>query len=194
MQDYLDEYGEPIAIMVFSQGMLAVFQPSRDSDRVACFGGILDHTIHGASEIAKLNLVANFGSTITQLEGIPLLYAYQHEGCVMKYRVDGERVIVEHMDEIEPSNDWPYENFPRFFPEVSLAIVHQHAMSFDDFCELAVQGYFEEGDETWAHVIVPPSEAYGVSLWGEDGDAEGVQTLFSVDPEHKRVVTSNQCG
>lgn len=43
-------------------------------------------------------------------------------------------------------------------------------------------------------VIVPPSDDYGVSLWGDAGDAERVQVIFEIDPADGTVSASNQCS
>jgi hypothetical protein len=42
-------------------------------------------------------------------------------------------------------------------------------------------------------VVVRPSAHFGVSLWGESGDAEEVEVVFCVAPETGRVSASNQC-
>ena len=42
--------------------------------------------------------------------------------------------------------------------------------------------------------VVPPSEAYGVSLWGDMGDAEGVLCIFEISIKSGKVKTYNICS
>jgi hypothetical protein len=66
---------------------------------------------------------------------------------------------------------------------------HPYRHSFGGPLDLVVQK--EAADQLV--VVVRPDKRYGVSLWGESGDAVMVEVIFCVQPESGRVSASNQC-
>ena len=63
--------------------------------------------------------------------------------------------------------------------------------SSDLFSEFLAQKDKIEADELV--VVVPPISDLGMSLWGDDGDAEGVQIIFRCDVQSWRVRVYNEC-
>jgi hypothetical protein len=91
-----------------------------------------------------------------------------------------------------PTDDWPYERYPGHFAEKRVIFGRPKQISPKEITELTCQGLDKQaGDQLVA--VVRPSETFGVSLWGEEGDAEMVELIFRVQPETGQVSVSNQC-
>ena len=73
-----------------------------------------------------------------------------------------------------------------------VALSRPEQLTLEQVSELTWQG-IDDATERAAVVVVPPSDAYGVSLWGE-GDAEEVQVVFRIETATGIVSVSNQCG
>jgi hypothetical protein len=56
---------------------------------------------------------------------------------------------------------------------------------------LTWQGLNDEAAEQLV-VVVRPSNSFGISLWGDSGDAEEVEVIFCISLETGRVSVSNQ--
>jgi hypothetical protein len=125
---------------------------------------------------------------------LPLVYGFTFNGCRVEYRVvDDGRIEVVQMTPGKPSRDWPYARYPAAFPQRRFGLRSEGRVEPDRVSELAWQGVEHADAGAILVAIVPPNEIYGVSLWGEDGDAEGVQVVFEVDPATGTVTAYNQC-
>jgi hypothetical protein len=124
---------------------------------------------------------------------LPLLYGFAYDGCRLDYQVvsDTEVRVIELMP-IIPSKDWPYKNYPDHFGAKPVALGPRQRISRKALTELTWQGLDDEAADQLV-VVVRPSERFGVSLWGESGDAEEVEVIFCVQPETGRISVSNQC-
>ena len=60
------------------------------------------------------------------------------------------------------------------------------------FTPAGVDG-FDGNGVVRATVVVPPNDAYGVSLWGNSGDANQVQSIFRVNLKTLVVEAWNEC-
>lgn len=166
------------------------------------FGGPLDLTVTGGDgqamtlhRVLTLNLSdPRIGIAIPGVSELPLIYGFVHDGCELKYEVVSDREIrmLEPPGQ-PPANDWPYENFPAVFPTHAFGLQDDGVIDPEEFEELVWQEIRASDPDDAIVAIVPPSDSYGVSLWG-DGDAELVQVVFEIDPAARTVVAYNQCG
>ena len=132
--------------------------------------------------------------SIRGVAALPLVYGFVYDGCRLKYRVTSDRQIeMLQMSPTSPSADWPYAKYPAAFPETRFALRDDGEIEPDQIDALTWQGVSEIEPAKGVIAIVPPSQAYGVSLWGE-GNEELVQVVFEIDPKAGTVTASNQCG
>ena len=132
-------------------------------------------------------------TTIPGVRFRPLLYAFTFNGCELRYQMlsDTEVQIVELTPQ-QSSDDWPYPDYPAFFESIPFDFSEPKPLSIKQVNDLTWQGIDDATNETLI-VVVPPSDSYGVSLWG-DGDAEEVQVVFQIQGSSGTVSVSNQCG
>lgn len=124
--------------------------------------------------------------------GLSLFYGMCFDGCSMSYEV--RDAIHYYLLELEPrksSDDWPYPDYPDLLPSVPLRLARRVPCSAERFSKFLAQQDKIKADELV--VVVPPIFDLGISLWGNDGDAEGVQIIFRCDPQARRVRVYNEC-
>jgi hypothetical protein len=135
------------------------------------------------------------GFSIDGVTDLPLVYGFVFDGCRLTYRVTGDAGIeMVGMSPRSPMAGWPYPKYPAAFPEKRFGLRDDGAIEPDQVHQLTWQNVAGIDPADGVVVIVPPSERYGVSLWGEDGDASLVQVIFEVDPAARTVSAYNQCG
>lgn len=124
--------------------------------------------------------------------GLSLFYGMCFDGCSMTYEV--RDAIRYHLLELAPSkslDDWPYSDYPDLLPSVPLRLAQRIPCSRDRFSEFLAQHDKIEADELV--VVIPPISDLGMSLWGDDGDAEGVQIICRCDLQTRKVRVYNEC-
>ncbi len=127
------------------------------------------------------------------ITGLSLFYGMCFSGCSMSYEVrDAIRYRLLELEPTESSDDWPYPDYPDLLPCVPLRLAQRIPCSRDRFSEFLAQQDKIEADELV--VVVPPISDLGMSLWGDDGDAEGVQIIFRCDLQTRIVRVYNQCS
>jgi hypothetical protein len=134
-----------------------------------------------------------FGVSLADMHRLPLLYGFAYDACVLVYQIvsDAEVRVID-LTPTTPSKDWPYKNYPDHFPAEPVAFGRRRRINRKALTELTWQGLDDEANEQLV-VVVRPSDQFGVSLWGESGDAEEVEVVFCVRPESGRISVSNQC-
>jgi hypothetical protein len=122
-----------------------------------------------------------------------LLYGFAYDCCLLDYQVvsDSEVRVIE-MTPRRPTGNWPYEDYPEHFAVRPVALRDRKPISDKQMTRLTWQGLDAEAADQLI-LVVRPSDSFGVSLWGESGDAEEVEVVFCVSPETGRVSASNQC-
>lgn len=136
------------------------------------------------------SLVARSGSS-RLIGSIPLIYAFQHDQNEVTYqlhcsKVPGQGYVIDDtvvhglmLDPGEVSLDWPYRNYPPIFPLINMnlrectsderdALRKRHRL-----CEIEVRD-----DEVL--VGVPTNRTLGFSMWGLEGDKQGILLLFKI--------------
>jgi len=145
---------------------------------------------------------------------LSLFYGVRYGGCRMKYEklppsksvfdkmedwLSSEKGLAElpdlssqcHILEMEPresSEDWPYAGYPDLLPYVPLRLAERIPCSPKDFQNLIIHG--DEVKPMEVTVVIPPMFDLGISLFGHDADAEGLQLVFRCDLENKKQVIS----
>jgi hypothetical protein len=145
------------------------------------FGGELALCGHKELHLHRL-LTIEFNSIV-----IPFIYGFTYSGCRLTYKVlNPSEIEILEMSPDTVSEDWPYPLYPGTLPKKCLR--------FRDTDEplAAIQGI--ENPDSKGILIIPPSQEYGVSLWGEMGDAEELQVIFEFDLETRIVTCYNQCS
>jgi hypothetical protein len=125
-------------------------------------------------------------------EQVPFFYGMRYDGCSLSYKLGkyGFCKLLE-IEPCESSPDWPYLDYPPLLPYIPLRVAESNACSAEEFARLAWQG--ADIKRNCVTVIVPPIFVGGVSMWGPDGDGEGVQIIFQYDLKKRTVRASNQC-
>jgi hypothetical protein len=126
------------------------------------------------------------------LSNLCLFYGMSYSGCTMTYEI--VELFRYRLLELKPPKslaDWPYSGYPDLLPYLPLRVAQQVPCSPEQFRKLLIQnGEVKDNEVT---VIVPPMFDLGMSLWGDSGDAEGVQIVFQVDVGKHRVRAYNEC-
>ena len=137
---------------------------------------------------------------------LPLFYGIRYGGCCMKYEIVSPQLEFSDIEErlaakrglpnlsdecqileMEPtksSEDWPYVGYPELVPYVPLRLTERVQCSPEDF-----QGLILHGDEVKPEevtVVIPPMFDLGISLFGPNADAEGLQLVFRCNLENKK--------
>ena len=197
LENIVDEYECLAYPVVFWRGRLSVLAPTPEGGPHQ-FGGPLPNEAEIPTG-AVLHLLLSIDTTqCSALEGIgitqlPLIFPFRHDGGRIRYHYDKNKVTVAEVTPSQPGDGWPYGDYPDVFSPVKLGSSSSFDLSRNDFEELLSQQLRDTSDEKVV-VVIPPREDYGVSLWGEMGDAEMVQCVFVFDPATGEVTAENQCS
>ena len=197
LKDIWDEYECLAFPILYYRDHLSVLVKSNGNDGPHVFGGELPMTSN-CPDGAHLHLLMNIDTRNCpvfeneQLTNLPLLFPFRHNGGRMKYTCSADEILVNEIDPPTISANWPYSNYPDEFPRSTLNSSKPIKITPEELEELLPQG-LSQSFENSAVVIIPPRADYGVSLWGEDGDAEMVQCVFVYQPDTGLVVAENQC-
>ena len=179
-------------------GQLIAFGEYPDLPRDHVFGGPLPEDVTMPSGAVLHTVMTLECSTIAGLSGLPLarlpmLYPFRHSGGLIEYTVAADGAVqVEHVDGPAPTDGWPYEAYPVELPRVWLGAAPPVPVALDWVRDMLPQGLDDASPDDLV-LVVPSPLPFGVSLWGEDGDAEGVVCVFVLSPRAGRVRAHNQC-
>lgn len=199
MNSITDQYGCIREPLIYFNGMLVVLESTEYVDSCSYFGGDLPF-ISDVPALAKIHSLFTLKRDILDVfDGIPfthlsLIYPFMHDGGAINYKVSHDGKI--KIGSLEPDvavDDWPYEGYPPAFSEVCFKSKRTLQLEFDEFKNVLPQGLSDDSKDDMI-TIIPPSDDYGVSLWGEDGDAENVVCVFSISPQTGHVRANNQCS
>ncbi|MGN6528086.1 MAG: hypothetical protein ACTHL8_16990 [Burkholderiaceae bacterium] len=124
---------------------------------------------------------------------VPLIYGMCFEGCDLSYRVSVGAIEVSSLSPDRSSDDWPYERYPLELPAVPLGHARSWSESWEEFRERLIPN-LNEWATSKVTVVVPPPKTLGFSLWGPEGDAEGVSIVFQYACEEGSVRAFNHCS
>lgn len=132
--------------------------------------------------------------SINGVTQIPLLYGFAFDGCELEYEVLSDSTIrIIELVPNHPAEDWPYPNYPAHFEPVPVGFTKPEPANEEKIDEVTWR-LFDKSKPSEIWVNVPPNDALGVSLWGSDGDAEGVEVVFRIDPTTRTVSVKNECS
>lgn len=177
----------------------AIFFERSDKFTSSYFGGPgmfrVSGTSHGPRKlhhiatltISDLNFDSfNFGSCV------PFYYGICFDGCEMEYSFDiGEKLVLKSIDPSKSSADWPYEDYPSHLPYFPLKVASRKPVSQ---LEATERLQLEQISNENIYLIVPVNPYLNMSLWGPDGDLEGVEIVFDFDTKSGLVKVRNVCG
>ncbi|MBK1830168.1 hypothetical protein JIN77_05505 [Verrucomicrobiaceae bacterium R5-34] len=193
----VDDYGDLCFPILIRGSKIIVFRISED-DTAHTFGGELSSNIRiplnaVIHNLATLDTTSCEGLADVEAKQLHLIYAFRHDGDGVNYKVKGESIEVTSISPDQPDEDWPYEDYPDVFPRRFLEV-----WGIIDADQDAIDGLLhQEVDMSGSDLLIavfPPSESYGVSLWGEYGDPEMVQCIFEYNLKKGEVNTYNLCG
>lgn len=198
LEDVTNEDGDLVYPIVYWRGRLSVFARPGDGVFPHRFGGNLPSEAVIPQGVVLHALLWIDVAKCRALEGLPipslpLVYPFRHDGARLVCHWKEQRLTVDEVVPGKPQDDWPYEGYPDILPSVTMGSSAAFEVDREEMEELLCQGASEASDEE-VIIVIPPSEDYGVSLWGEDGDAEMVQCVFVYDPKSGRIVAENQCS
>jgi len=198
LKDITDEHGDLAHPIVYWRGKLSAFVRSAKGEYPHRFGGNLPAKIIAPDEAVLHALLDIDTAQCAVLEGLklsrlPLIFPFRHDGGQLVYSLSDNTITVDELTPDEPDEDWPYEEFPDILPLTAMESSVAYDVDREDVEELLWQG-FSEISEDKVIIVIPPREDYGVSLWGEMGDAEMVQCVFVFDPISGKVTAENQCS
>jgi hypothetical protein len=176
------------------------------------FGGPLEQKMYGPfRNSSKLHQIAVIGSSdrpdkaVRYKRDLPLLYGLRFSGCDVAYQSINRQVDVPGRDSPviqagivitelwpdDPTDGWPYPNFPRSLPYLQIKEVYREPSTWSEFGESIFDGR-NDPPAPLVFAMTPPSSV-GVSIWGRDGDMEGVVIVWEIDPETDSVRAYNRC-
>ncbi|HET7624002.1 MAG TPA: hypothetical protein VFM25_01965 [Verrucomicrobiae bacterium] len=177
------------------------------------FTGITYDT-HSIHHVMSLSWKTVPGIEKKGISDLPLFYGLRYGACRMKYEIlpPSESVFSKiedslssksgsidlpdlssecHLLEMEPrksSDSWPYAGYPELLPYVPLCLADRVACSPEDFQSLILHGDDVNPEEVT--VVIPPMFDIGISLFGHDADAEGIQLVFRCNLENKKLTVN----
>lgn len=194
--DLFNEYDEPAFPVVYFRGELVALMAGENGRH--SFGGTLPEPAQVSSKFHRLVLTLDLPSLNldpTQVFKIPnelfLVFDFNLYTVSIQYLASAHLVWLN--DDSENSlGELPYPGYPDVFCRRAIHEAGRFSLGFAQFQELFTsQGLQEE--ESKLFVIVPPYKGFGVSLWGEEGDNEGVIVVFVIDPISGFVEGYTQC-
>jgi hypothetical protein len=128
---------------------------------------------------------------------IPLLYGFQYGQNQLSYRLHGaeipqqgtqlrERIHDVSLDASTYDADWPYVSYPPLLPYIHLRIASERDISLSEFCSSYIEAEVNCAEDV-VIVGVPTNHTLGYSMWGLEGDQQGILLLFVLDVKTLRV-------
>ena len=162
------------------------------------FGGPMDHKVSGKkSAFYRLHHIARLNHNLLPILGppryvfdLPLLYGICYDAGTFTYQFEHYDITVLDGPD-KPADDYPYRDFPPLLPYVPLAVTKRKKQSWRAFA--ADFPNMKDDQPSELVVVIPPPMTIGVSLWGREGDAEGVAMVFECDLNAKKITTYNVC-
>jgi hypothetical protein len=170
-----------------------------DKQAASVFGGPMEYKISGKRPVPDwVHLVARLNHNDLSILGppryifdLPLLYGLRYSDGNLAYQFEHTDIKVL----VSPgtlTKDWPYRHYPTLLPYIPLAVTNRKKQSWQQFAaDFPNMKHKQPADLV---VVCPCPMTTGVSLWGREGDAEGVAMVFECDLEEKKVTTYNVCS
>lgn len=188
-------------IAVYVDGKSYSFR-SGGANAGSIYGGPLTQTVSGRPfGPARLHHVASLSAASLPFLGappryvfnLPLVYGFRFDGCELTYRFAPNELEVLRISPDKSSEDWPYLDYPPLLPYIPVEAEPPVTQTWAAFASQF--GIFSDAGEQPAELVavVPPAFLIGQSLWGRDGDLEGVFIVFECDIARGLVRSFNVC-
>lgn len=185
-------------VVIYHDGTVTPLVRS-DEHSLSVFGGPLEAEVHGMRSAKPLHHIATVNHNQLQVLGapqyvweVPLVYGLFYSGCALEYTFERGAIAVQSVEPKEPTENWPYANFPVLLPYVPLEVGSEMAESWEQLSRRAPNLPEEQPSEVV--VLVPPPATVGLSSWGRGGDAESVTIVFECSLKEKHVAAYNICS
>lgn len=186
-------------VLVHSAGRTYHLHPSTDI-QTSWFGGTGRLTFEGETLPRPLHLIANLNLSGLEIQGtwsyngdVPLLFGIRYDdGGAVRYLFREEHITLVPPVPLFGADDWPYASYPDTLPQHPVEVTRVVNESWNSFAE-----QFPNLPTTQPApliIVVPPPQGLGFSLWGPEGDAEGVTLVFECDLAIRQVVAYNVCS
>ncbi|TQV75233.1 hypothetical protein FLL45_09870 [Aliikangiella marina] len=180
----------------YFQGTLTSFCRG-DEYTLSYFGGPslkkirgLNYGPRGLHHIATIN-GSDIGLSQFGISSVPFYFGMCFDGCELEYSThySGD-VNIEKMDPVESSSSWPYPSYPDYLPYFPLTVESTSVISKNEFSERV----WMELSEDELVFVVPTNPELNFSMWGPDGDAEGVELRFVYNPSKEYMKVNADCS
>jgi hypothetical protein len=162
------------------------------------FGGPRDFKIKGKRAGAdRLHYIACLNHNDLPILGapsyvheLPLLHGLRYVNGNLKYQFEYSDISILSSPG-KYDDEWPYRDYPTLLPYIPLTVTKRKKQTWEQFA--ADFPNMKDEQPSDVVVIVPPPMTIGMSVWGRDGDGEGVAMVFECDLKKKQVTTYNVC-
>lgn len=153
------------------------------------------HGEHPLHRVFSLDLAdPRLGFSMNKVTQLPLLYGFVFDGCELQYSVlSNTSIKILNLVPQKSSSGWPYPEYPAHFDRLPIEI-GSSAHADDEAINTLTWWNFDVTKPNDVWVNVPSSAGLGVLLWGPDGDAQGVEVVFRIDPVALTVRVRNECS
>lgn len=189
----------PETLILAFDGKMTYSFTRTEKHSFSAFGGPRDYTLIGnRPEDDRLHFIARLNHNDLPVLGppnyvfdLPLLYGLRYRSGKLDYRFKQSEIAVL-TDPGTFDEDRPYRDYPTLLPYIPVAVSSRKKQTWRQFAAGFLNMFDEQPSELV--VIVPPPMTIGVSVWGREGDAEGVAMVFQCDLKEKKVFTYNVCS
>ena len=186
-------------LSVFCDGKTFSFVRS-NRDAGSTYGGRLDEKVSGCTfgprrlhKLGQLTASSISGlSSPRNVFGLPLVYGFHFDGCLLKYGFGANTVEVLSISPAQSSEDWPYINYPPLLPRLPIEALPPRIEQWRQFSERFPNLPTTQSADLIA--VAPPVFTIGHSMWGPSGDHEGVSVVFECDLGQQIVTSYNVCS
>ena len=189
----------PETLLLVFDGATTYSFTRADKQAASVFGGPMEYKISGKRPIPdSLHLVARLSHNDLAILGypnyvfaLPLLYGLRYSAGTLAYQFEhGNIKILVNPGTLTEA--WPYRHYPAILPYIPLAVTKRKKQSWRQFASAFPN--MKDKQPSDLVVICPCPMTTGVSLWGREGNAEGVAIVFECDIGEKKVNTYNVCS
>ena len=196
----------------------------RNTKFVHTFGGELESPVfppYGKSPCHLLYTIDTedplFPVRIPGVRSLPLIYCFQYNAAAMAYRLKDGAIVIDWIEYLDWSKDFPYDDYPASFPQRDITLVQA---DLDTIRRLEASGeetmdpgsrfggwHFLcqgvpdascrnpncEGGSMDVFGVIYNNPVEGVRLWSPDQDWDDIETIFQICRSCASIYVCNRC-